>query len=96
MQILVTYDVSTETSEGRRRLRKVGIVCKDFGQRVQRSVFECSVNQVQYEQMRHRLLQVISEKEDSLRIYRLMEPKDQYLEEYGFFRAIDFKEPLMV
>ena len=96
MQVLVTYDVSTETSEGRKRLRVVAIVCKDFGQRVQRSVFECSVNQVQYEQMRHRLLQVISKQEDSLRIYRLMEPKEQYLEEYGIFRAIDFSDPLMV
>ena len=41
MLILVTYDVSTKTAEGEGRLRRVAQVCKDFGQRVQKSVFEC-------------------------------------------------------
>ena len=40
MEILVTYDVNTETAEGRRRLRRVAKVCERFGQRVQFSVFE--------------------------------------------------------
>ena len=43
MMVLVTYDVSTETKEGRRRLRRVAKLCENYGQRVQFSVFECVV-----------------------------------------------------
>ena len=95
MQILITYDVSTETREGRKRLRKVAQACKDFGQRVQKSVFECSVNQMQYEQLLRRLLATIEEKEDSLRVYRLIEPKEKHVEVYGIDHAVDFEEPLL-
>lgn len=52
MLILVTYDVSTETRAGRRRLRRVAKVCEGTGQRVQKSVFECQVNEVQYENLK--------------------------------------------
>lgn len=48
MLVLVTYDVNTETKEGRRRLRKVAKMCVNFGQRVQNSVFECILDAVQY------------------------------------------------
>ncbi len=43
MDILVAYDVRTDTTAGRRRLRKVGLACLAYGQRVQKSVFECSL-----------------------------------------------------
>lgn len=95
MQVLVTYDVSTDTAQGRKRLRKVAQVCLDFGQRVQKSVFECSVNQMQYEELRSRLLKCIDLTEDSLRIYRLREPKDRYIEHFGINEPIDLEEPLI-
>ena len=47
MLVLVTYDVNTETAEGRRRLRKVAKTCVDYGQRVQNSVFECLLDAAQ-------------------------------------------------
>ena len=59
MLILVTYDVSTKTTEGERRLRRVAQVCQDFGQRVQKSVFECSVDQAEYEDLTRRLVACI-------------------------------------
>lgn len=96
MHILVTYDVATETPAGRRRLRKVAQVCLDFGQRVQKSVFECSVNEMQYEEVIRRLVELINPQEDNLRIYRLLEPKDKYLRTYGVDTAIDFNEPLVL
>ena len=40
MQVLITYDVSTKTAAGRRRLRRAAKACLDYGQRVQYSVFE--------------------------------------------------------
>jgi CRISPR-associated protein Cas2 len=95
MYILITYDVSTETSAGRKRLRRVAQTCKNFGQRVQKSVFECAVNEMQYEMLLQRLLTIIKEEEDSLRIYRLVEPKDNYIETYGVDGKIDFDGPLL-
>lgn len=96
MNVLITYDVSTETAAGRKRLRKVALACLDFGQRVQKSVFECSVSEMQYEEVVRRLLEIIDEKEDSLRVYRLIEPKEKYVQVYGVNTAVDFDEPLVV
>ena len=95
MHVLITYDVATDSKAGRRRLRKVAQVCQDFGQRVQKSVFECSVNQMQCEEVIRQLLGIIEEKEDSLRIYRLSEPVEKYVHVYGIDTAIDFDEPLV-
>ena len=75
MLIIVCYDVNTETREGRRRLRRVAKVCEGVGQRVQKSVFECRVDRMQYEDLERRLLAEINDKEDNLRLYRLAESK---------------------
>lgn len=96
MLILVTYDVSTETPAGRRRLRHVAKICLNHGQRVQKSVFECKVDQAGFEILQRGLLRVICEEEDSLRIYRLNEPLERNVKEFGKFRAVDFEAPLIV
>jgi CRISPR-associated protein Cas2 len=96
MLIIVTYDVSTETKEGRRRLRRVAKICEGIGQRVQKSVFECRVNQMQYEELERNLLAEINDKQDNLRLYRLTEPVELHIKEHGHFRAVDFEGPLVV
>lgn len=96
MWIIVAYDVNTETKEGRRRLRRVAQACKNFGQRVQKSVFECQVNEMMFEQLRRRLLKEIDKEEDNLRLYRLTEPREQHVETYGQSRTIFFDDPLIV
>ncbi|HEY8355409.1 MAG TPA: CRISPR-associated endonuclease Cas2 [Methylophilaceae bacterium] len=96
MLVIVTYDVSTETREGRRRLRRIAKICESVGQRVQKSVFECKVNQMQYEELERKLLTEIKDDEDSLRLYRLTEPVNLHIKEYGNFRAVDFERPLIV
>lgn len=96
MQILVSYDVSTETAEGRKRLRKVAQICKDYGQRVQKSIFECVLDETKYEIMLDRLLRIINEKEDSLRVYKLREPRERYIKEYGIYKTVDFNETLIL
>ena len=83
MDLLVAYDVQTTDRAGQRRLRKVAQACQAYGQRVQNSVFECKVNDTQFEQLVHRLLRIIDENEDSLRIYRLREPKENHVDVYG-------------
>jgi len=96
MNILVTYDVNTETKEGRRRLRKVATVCKNYGQRVQLSVFECQVNQTQYEALRAQLVNIIDKKLDNLRFYKLSTPREKSVEAYGVDHYINFDEPLIL
>ena len=96
MDILVTYDVNTETREGRRRLRNVAKLCQAVGQRVQHSVFECRVNDMQYEAFRDKLLKVISADSDSIRLYKLRQPREQSVESYGIDRYVDFDDPLIV
>lgn len=71
MLILVTYDVSTETAAGRRRLRKVAKACVNYGQRVQNSVFECFLDAAQYAVFKAQLTALIDPALDSLRFYQI-------------------------
>ena len=96
MLVIVSYDVSTETKAGRRRLRRVARVCEGMGQRVQKSVFECQVNVMQFDELERRLLAEIDEGEDCLRFYRLTEPVELHVREYGKFKAVDFEGPLVL
>jgi len=96
MLILVAYDVSTEMREGRRRLRRIAKVCQNYGQRVQKSLFECKVDAVTYELLEEELLAEIDDKEDNLRIYRMTEPLDKNVKEFGNFKSTDFDSPLIV
>lgn len=96
MLVIACYDVSTETAAGRRRLRRVAKACESVGQRVQESVFECRVDQMQFEELERRLLDIIDENEDCLRFYRLTEPADLHVKQHGNFRAVDFEKPLVL
>lgn len=96
MFVLVAYDVSTTTREGRRRLRRVAQVCLNFGQRVQFSVFECSVGETDLVRLRHDLLKEIKSEEDSLRIYILGEDPSRRVEHYGQKPSLDFEDALVV
>jgi CRISPR-associated protein Cas2 len=95
MLVIVTYDVSTESAAGRKRLRRVAKVCESMGQRVQKSVFECQVDLMQYEDLERRLLFEIDEQQDNLRLYRLTEPTSMRVKEYGRFKSVDFDGPLL-
>jgi CRISPR-associated protein Cas2 len=96
VNVLVAYDVNTETQAGRRRLHKVAQTCKNFGQRVQYSVFECRVSTAQYEDLVAKLKKLIDPKSDSLRIYKLRGEREEFLETFGLDRHIDFDEPLVL
>ena len=96
MELLVAYDVATDTREGRRRLRRVAQACQAYGQRVQKSVFECTVNATQQEQLLARLLREIEPGEDNLRIYRLREPFRRHVEVFGVSPEFDLRDPLVI
>lgn len=96
MDLVVTYDVKTGDKAGERRLRRVATTCKSFGQRVQFSVFEVHVDELQLERLRQRLLAIIDVKEDSLRIYRLHGPREDAVEAYGLDKYVDMQGPLVL
>lgn len=96
MLVLVAYDVSTVEVAGRRRLRRVAQACKDYGTRVQKSVFECQLGQQEWVQLRDRLLSEYKEGEDSLRFYFLDEAAVARTEHYGAAKPVDLTEPLIV
>ena len=96
MWVLVTYDVNTEKSAGRRRLRRVAKICEGYGTRVQKSVFECTLSDLNYERMKMRLFDTIRPSEDSLRFYRLRDDRTHTLEVYGIDNAVDFTDTLVV
>ena len=96
MLVLITYDVSTQTAEGRTRLRKVAKACVNHGQRVQNSVFECVLDAAQYRQLKHALEALIQPKEDSLRFYNLGNNYKNRVEHIGAKESFDQEGILMV
>ena len=96
MMVLVTYDVNTETKEGRRRLSHVAKACKNFGQRVQKSVFECLVDPAQWTVLKNRLESEVDLKLDSLRFYYLGSNWKRRVEHVGAKEGYDPEGPLIV
>ena len=95
MLMLITYDVNTEDTAGRRRLRRVARACLDFGQRVQFSVFECEVDPAQWTALRARLIAEINPDTDSLRFYHLGANPNRRIEHVGAKASLDLAGPLI-
>jgi CRISPR-associated protein Cas2 len=96
MMVLVSYDVATSTSGGAGRLRRVAKACRDFGQRVQYSVFEIEVDAAQWTLLRRRLVGLIDHEVDSLRFYFLGNNWERRIEHVGAKAAVDMNGPLIV
>ena len=94
--MLVSYDVAVTSPGGTRRLRRVARACKDYGQRVQFSVFEIEVTPDQWVLLRARLLGEIDEAQDSLRFYFLGSSRRRQVEHIGTKAAVDFAAPLIL
>jgi CRISPR-associated protein Cas2 len=96
MLVLITYDVSTVSSEGQRRLRQVSKTCQSYGQRVQNSVFECVVDATQFAVLKFKLLDIIDPEKDSLRFYQLGNNYKNKVEHVGIKESIDLEGPLIL
>lgn len=89
MLVLITYDVNTEDSKGKTRLRKVAKQCVNYGQRVQNSVFECILDAGQCKKLKALLLDIIDLEKDSLRFYYLGNHYKSKVEHYGSKETIE-------
>ena len=96
MLVLITYDVNTETAEGKRRLRQVAKLCTNYGQRVQNSVFECLINNARCEMLKNELIKVIDPSLDSLRFYYLGNNYREKVNHIGTKPSVDMEGFLMV
>lgn len=96
MLVLITYDVSTTTKEGRSRLQRVAKYCTGRGVRVQNSVFECVLDATQLIQTRHALEALIDPTQDSLRFYTLGERTNRNVVHIGAKPSVDMEDVLMV
>lgn len=95
MDVLLTYDVNTQTVEGERRLRKVAKICEGYGRRVQYSVFEMVVTEVQMVRLKSALSGIITGR-DSIRVYRLEGAAFDHVETLGRRAMIDHRDPWIV
>lgn len=66
MFVLVSYDVICD-----QRRNKIANALKNYGSRVQKSVFECNIDQIKFNEMVEELLKLYDSNEDSVRIYYL-------------------------
>ncbi len=96
MLVVVCYDVSTTDAAGPRRLRRVAKACKDYGQRVQFSIFECEVDPARWAFLRQRLIDEIDPKVDSLKFYFLGSNWKRRIEQIGAKKSYDPNDPLIV
>ena len=96
MLMLVSYDVSTITLDGRRRLRQIARACQNWGVRVQNSVFECNVNPAQWVKLKADLEGIFNPETDSLRYYNLGDKYNTRIEHVGAKPAMDVEAPLII
>lgn len=96
MLVLITYDVNTETSAGKARLRKVAKQCVNYGRRVQNSVFECVLDNGQCLLLKSILVDLIDENVDSLRFYYLGNQQKARVEHFGVDRGINVQDILIL
>ena len=96
MLVVVAYDVSTGSEEGKTRLRRVARVCENRGQRVQNSVFECLVDAAQWVRLRADLVAEIDSTKDSLRFYFLGDNWKRRIENVGAKASYDPQGPLIL
>lgn len=96
MMILVSYDVSTMEAGGARRLRRLSKACRDYGQRVQYSVFEIEVDGAQWTFLKQRLCDLIDREQDSLRFYYLGNHWQEKVEHVGAKPVLDLNGPLIL
>lgn len=95
MLVLITYDVNTETKEGKARLRKVAKQCVNYGTRVQNSVFECIMDAAKCREVKQKLINIIDKEKDSLRFYYLGNKYKTKVEHIGAKETINVEEPLI-
>ncbi len=94
--VVVSYDVSTTTKSGKKRLNKVAKTCLDFGIRAQNSVFECIIDPAQWEILKNELLSIYKPEEDNLKFYYLGSNYQRRIESFGKSKSLNIEDALIL
>ena len=96
MMVIISYDVSTASTGGTKRLRQVAKACEAHAQRVQNSVFEADLDYSAFLKLKAELVQIIDEKTDSLRVYYLGNHWKRRVEHIGAKKGYDPEGPIII
>ncbi len=96
MLILIVYDIFTGDSQGKRRLSKMLTLCKNYGVRVQDSVFECEINCDLYEKLKIDVENLIEIKQDSVIFYRISHDWRRHVERLGIPKSQDLHRDVFI
>ncbi len=77
---LVAYDIGNP-----HRLRRVARICEDYGIRMEKSVFECDLEDGQMEQFWRQLSEAVNEDEDRVFDYRIGAVERRNIRRLGHF-----------
>jgi len=92
MFLVVSYDIVDD-----KRRTKIAEILKDYGTRVQYSVFECELSKKVLKKMIKELLKYVRVEEDSLRLYRLCRECRDNIKTYGIGTScIDNEGPIVI
>jgi CRISPR-associated protein Cas2 len=78
MKVVVAYDITNA-----KRLKKIADICLGFGIRIQYSIFECRLNQEQFDLLWSRLCSVAKPEEDRLVAYPIYAREDRQTRTFG-------------
>lgn len=78
MFLIITYDVTDD-----KRREKIATQLKNYGQRVQKSVFECYLEKEQLIELKEKLEKIMDFAEDNIRYYYLCKKDEKNIKFLG-------------
>ncbi|VEN72992.1 CRISPR-associated endoribonuclease Cas2 [Candidatus Desulfarcum epimagneticum] len=70
MYVIAMYDINTETKAGRKRLRQIFKLMKQYLIRIQNSVFEGEISKAKFEEMKLKTQDIIDSAVDSVIFFK--------------------------
>ncbi|MCX7759390.1 MAG: CRISPR-associated endonuclease Cas2 [bacterium] len=83
MYLILVYDISTETKEGRKRLPKVMKKCREYLHHTQKSVFEGEITEAKFVSLKVAIEKLIDTQEDYVVMYIIENKNNIHRENIG-------------
>ncbi|MGB9698108.1 MAG: CRISPR-associated endonuclease Cas2 [Thermodesulfobacteriota bacterium] len=91
MFVVVSYDIVDD-----KKRTQIAKALKNYGERVQKSVFECRVDEQQFLRMKKTLEKIIDMNEDSVRYYFLCKSCIERIEISGWGTVVEEEKLIIV
>ena len=87
MFVMISYDVVDDS----KRLKLMKFL-KDYGTRVQKSVFECNLSPALYERVKDEVEKIVNKRKDRVRYYRMCGGCEDKVEIFGWGEVTEDEE----